>query len=203
MDNDIAYFTIDRPVLAEFKEKGSRFLAYGFPVETVLECRERLSEIRTLHPKATHHCFAYRLGLDANNYRCVDDGEPSNTAGRPILGQIDRRQLTNVMVIVVRYFGGTLLGVPGLINAYKSVASFALQMTAPVQKIIEEQVDIEFDYTQLNNVMLLVKQAQARIIEQELQLFCRMSVMVPKTTATDLIARFADLKGVELREKIK
>jgi len=101
------YHTIERSAIAEFKDRGSKFIAYSFPVDTVHEFKEKLALIKKEHPKASHHCFAYRLGLDENNFRVSDDGEPSGSAGRPILGQIDSKQLTNVLVIVVRYFGGT------------------------------------------------------------------------------------------------
>lgn len=130
------YYTIEKSAVAEFKDRGSKFIAYAYSVNTIEACKEKLAEIKKGHPKATHHCFAYRLGLNDDLFRVNDDGEPSGTAGRPILGQIDSRQLTNIMIIVVRYFGGTLLGVPGLINAYKSSAALVLQLTPPVKKII-------------------------------------------------------------------
>jgi uncharacterized YigZ family protein len=123
------YYTIEKNAQAEFKDRGSKFIAYACPVRNVEDFKERLTEIKKEHPKATHHCFAYRIGLDGNSYRASDDGEPSGTAGRPILGQIDSKELVNVLVVVVRYFGGTLLGVPGLIHAYRSAAALALQMS--------------------------------------------------------------------------
>ncbi len=128
------YYTIENPSIAEFKDKGSKFIAYAFPVNEVKDFKEKLAAIKKEHPKATHHCFAYRIGTDGTTYRVSDDGEPSGSAGRPILGQLDSKQLTNVLVIVVRYFGGTLLGVPGLINAYKSSAAMALQLVAIIKK---------------------------------------------------------------------
>jgi hypothetical protein len=120
------YYTIEKPSLAEFKDKASKFIAYAFPIANSNEFKEKLAIVKKEHPKATHHCFAYRIGLGGNNLPAgqagsgSDDGEPAGTAGRPILGQIDRKELTNILIIVVRYFGGTLLGVPGLINAYKT-----------------------------------------------------------------------------------
>ena len=107
------YFTVGQPSLAEFKDRGSRFLAYAFPVQTPDDFKTNLQQLKKEHAKAVHHCFAYRLGTDGNNFRVSDDGEPSGTAGKPILGQIDSKELTNILVIVVRYFGGVLLGVPG------------------------------------------------------------------------------------------
>ncbi|KAI9435670.1 ribosomal protein S5 domain 2-type protein, partial [Russula earlei] len=113
---------------AEFKDRGSRFIAYAYPIQSADDCKRYLQELKKEHPKAVHHCFAYRLGLDGNSFRVSDDGEPSGTAGKPIMGQIDSKQLANVLIVVVRYFGGTLLGVPGLINAYRSAAAMALQL---------------------------------------------------------------------------
>src|SRR3984885_2618868 len=142
------YYTIEKSAQAEFKDRGSKFIAYACPVRNIEEFKERLAEIKKQHPKATHHCLAYRIGLDGNTYRASDDGEPSGTAGRPILGQIDSKELVNVMVVVVRYFGGSLLGVPGLINAYRSAAALALQMTPIVQRQVEKECSLQFDYTQ-------------------------------------------------------
>ena len=117
MTNDSSYHTIEKPSVAEFKDRGSKFIAYAYPIADANDFKEKLTAIKKEHPKATHHCFAYRLGLDGTIFRVSDDGEPSGTAGRPILGQIDSKQLTDSLIIVVRYFGGELLGVPGLINA--------------------------------------------------------------------------------------
>src|SRR4029079_14824443 len=127
--------------------------------------KKRLQELKKEHPKAVHHCFAYRVGTDGNNFRVSDDGEPAGTAGKPILGQLDSRSLINVAVIVVRYFGGTLLGVPGLINAYKTAASLALQVTPVVQKQVEIIYSLEFDSTIMNQVMTIVKQFNCSILE--------------------------------------
>ena len=139
------YYTIEKDGMAEFKDRGSKFIAYAFPLNSVELFREKLNEVKKLHPKATHHCFAYRIGLDGNVHRVSDDGEPSGTAGRPILGQIDSKSLVNVLVVVVRYFGGTLLGVPGLINAYKTATALVLQTTPILQKAIEINYRLQFD----------------------------------------------------------
>ncbi len=149
------------------------------------------------HPKATHHCFAYRLGLDGDNFRSSDNGEPSGTAGRPILGQIDSRQLTNILVVVVRYFGGTQLGVPGLINAYKSVTALVLQTIPAVQKPVEMLYQLQFDYTVMNEVMTVLKNFNCKVKEQESQLFCRMVVGVPKNRLEEVLFRWKELKGLE------
>ena len=191
------YFTIDRPSVAEFKDRGSRFTAYAYPVETVADFKKILQQLKKEHPKAVHHCFAYRLGTDENNFRASDDGEPSGTAGRPILGQIDSRQLTNVLLVVVRYFGGTLLGVPGLINAYKMAASMALQLTAIIQKPVTVNYDIQFDYTRLNEVMQVMKSGHCEILSRDMQLFCRISASVPKDHLAEAISNLVELNGVE------
>jgi uncharacterized YigZ family protein len=192
------YYTIDKGGEAEFKERGSKFIGYARPVKNVEEFKGVLNEIKKEHPKATHHCFAYRIGLDGNNFRSSDDGEPSGTAGKPILGQIDSNDLVNVLVIVVRYFGGTLLGVPGLINAYRSAAALALQMTPIVQRQVETEYMIRFDYTQVNDVMTLVKQYNCRVVQQEMQLFCNMTIAIPSNRLAEISYKLKELRDVEL-----
>ncbi|MGN6616514.1 MAG: IMPACT family protein [Ilyomonas sp.] len=199
MDEKEFYQTIQQPALAEYKDRGSRFLAYAYPVTTVDDFKERLQELKKEHPKAVHHCFAYRLGLDGNNFRSSDDGEPSGTAGKPILGQIDSKELTNVLIVVVRYFGGTLLGVPGLINAYKTAASMALQLTPVVQKPVTERIKIHFDYTKINDVMRWIKAFNCHIVEQDMQmLFCNITADIPKNRLSELQQILNDMKGVDI-----
>lgn len=199
MDEKEFYQTIQQPALAEYKDRGSRFLAYAYPVATVDDFKERLQELKKEHPKAVHHCFAYRLGLDGNNFRSSDDGEPSGTAGKPILGQIDSKELTNVLIVVVRYFGGTLLGVPGLINAYKTAASMALQLTPVVQKPVTERIKIHFDYTKINDVMRWIKAFNCHIVEQDMQmLFCNITADIPKNRLSELQQILNDMKGVDI-----
>lgn len=194
------YFTIDKPAIAEFKDRGSRFIAYAYPLNEVADFKEQLQILKKDHHKAVHHCFAYRIGLDGNNFRVSDDGEPSGSAGKPILGQIDSKQLTNTLVIVVRYFGGTLLGVPGLINAYKTAASLALQSAPIVQKTVEINYDLHFDYTALNDVMMVVKQTNCTIIKHETQLFCHMIIGIPATRLQEVVHRLNDLRNVEMKK---
>lgn len=202
MPEQESYTTIDKSAQAEYKDRGSKFIAYACPIRSVEEFKERLGEIKKEHPKATHHCFAYRIGLDGNSYRVSDDGEPSGTAGRPILGQIDSKGLVNVLVVVVRYFGGTLLGVPGLIQAYRSAAALSLQMSPLVQRQVEKEFLIRFDYTQMNEVMILIKQFGCRVIQQEMQLFCDMVIAVPVGRLTELRYRLGELRDVELVETV-
>jgi len=174
------YQTIERAAEAEYKDRGSKFLAFAFGVQTIDDFKRGLKGLKELHPKAAHHCFAYRIGTDGNLFRSADDGEPAGSAGKPILGQIDSKGLTNTAIVVVRYFGGTLLGVPGLINAYKMVSSLALQLTPIVQKPILVGYRLEFDYTIMNEVMMVLKRFDCTVVNTEPQLFCSMQVGVPK-----------------------
>lgn len=198
MINQEFYYTIEKAGSAEFKDRGSKFIAIAQPIASVEAFKEALNAIKKMHPKATHHCFAYRLGLDGNNFRVNDDGEPSGTAGRPILGQIDSKGLTGVLVVVVRYFGGTLLGVPGLINAYRSAAALALQITPLVQKQVEKEFEVQFDYTMIGEIMALAKQYNCRVVRQEMQLFCNMTLAIPKNRVTEVSYKLQELKNVEL-----
>ncbi|HVZ56162.1 MAG TPA: YigZ family protein [Chitinophagaceae bacterium] len=197
MSAPYTYNTIAKPSQAEFRDRGSRFIAYAFPVQNAAECKEKLALLKKEHAKATHHCFAYRLGLDGTPFRVSDDGEPSGTAGRPILGQLDSRGLTQVMVVVVRYFGGTLLGVPGLIHAYKTAAALALQTTPVLQKPVEERYRLQFDYTRLNEVLHLIRQYDCTIHHQDLQLFCRLDIGIPRKNLAICLLRLGDLPQVE------
>ncbi len=194
------YTTIEKPSNAEFKDRGSKFIAYAFGIETADDFKQQLQLLKKEHPKAVHHCFAYRIGIDGNNFRSSDDGEPSGTAGKPILGQIDSKGVTNVAVIVVRYWGGTMLGVPGLINAYKTAAALSLQITPVVEKQIEVNYSIEFDYTQMNEVMMVMKQFNCTIISNEMQLFCHIKAGVPKNRLEDVLYRLGELQNVSVKK---
>ena len=206
MSND-SFYTIEKPAVAEYKDKGSKFIAYAFPIESVNDFKEKLAAIKKEHSKATHHCFAYRLGTDGNNlpagrqvFRSSDDGEPSGTAGKPILGQIDSKKATNILIIVVRYFGGTLLGLPGLIHAYKTAAALVLQITPVVQKTVLVNYRLQFDYTQMNEVMKIVKQFGCKILKQETQLFCVFEIGVPKNRLDEALFKLKELSEVEIKE---
>ena len=192
------YYTIQQPVTAEHKDRGSRFLAHAFAIQNANEAKEKLQQAKKDHPKASHHCFAYRLGRDGNNFRASDDGEPSGTAGKPILGQIDSRQLVNVMVVVVRYFGGTLLGVPGLINAYRTAASLVLQLTPTVKKQVMSRYRLSFDYTLLNEVMMIIKSCDCEIEEQEQSMFCSLVAAIPNVHLEVALERFGHLMNLEI-----
>jgi len=192
------YYTIERPGSAEFKDRGSKFIAFAFPIANVADFKKQLQRLKDEHPKAAHHCFAYRIGTDGNTFRSSDNGEPSGSAGKPILGQIDSKQLTDLAVVVVRYFGGTLLGVPGLINAYKTVAALALQTTPVVQKAIEIKYRLQFDYTRMNEVMMISKKYNCTIRDQQMELFCRMDIGIPRANNELVLLKLRDIVGLEI-----
>ena len=194
------YTTIEKSSNAEFKDRGSRFIAFAFPIESTDDFKKQLQVLKKAHPKAVHHCFAYRIGTDGNNFRSSDDGEPSGTAGKPILGQLISKGITNTAVVVVRYWGGTMVGVPGLINAYKTAAALALQVTPFVEKQIEVNYSIEFDYTQMNEVMMILKQFNCTILTNEMQLFCNIKAGVPKNRLEEVLYRLKDLQNVSIKK---
>jgi len=193
------YYTVESAAIAEFKDRGSKFIAYSFPIKNTTDFKKNLQEIKKEHPKASHHCFAYRLGTDGNNFRVSDDGEPSGTAGKPILGQIDSKKLTDILIIVVRYFGGTLLGVPGLINAYKTAAALVLQCTPVVQKAVQINYELQFNYTEMNEVMRILKQFNCTILANEMQLFCSIETGIPRNKINEVISALKEVKNLELR----
>lgn len=164
-----------------YKEKGSKFIAYAFPVSSEKEIKEIVATLKKEFHDARHHCFAFRLGADMNFFRSNDDGEPSGTAGKPILGQIQSFGVTNVLIVVVRYFGGTKLGVGGLIQAYREAAKDALEQAKIIEKNVEKQYELEFSYEQLPEVMKTLKSVNAGIIKQETGekylLFCSVSLI--------------------------
>ncbi len=162
-----AFFTVAQASEATFKDRGSKFLGFVFPVKTPQEIREKLEHLKKQHPSAVHHCYAWRLGADKSAFRTNDDGEPSGTAGKPIYSQILSNDLTNILIVVVRYFGGSLLGVPGLINAYKSAAANAIANTTIVEQYILEEYSITFTDADISRVMHLLKTSAANIVSQQ------------------------------------
>ncbi len=190
------FTTIATPATAELRERGSKFLAFVYPVNSVDDVKTRLKALRTLHSKATHHCYAYRIGTGGNEWRAVDDGEPSGSAGRPILVAIDSAGLTNVLGVVVRYFGGTLLGVPGLIAAYRGAATDALVGAGRVERWVERRVTIEADYAVLGEVLHLLKSCEATVYSQQPGLFSSLTVGIPLHRCDACLARLSDIRGV-------
>ncbi|GAO45537.1 IMPACT family protein [Flavihumibacter petaseus] len=201
MEQKTFYHCIEKEGQAMFKDRGSQFIGFAFPISAAENFKKKLDALKKEHPKANHHCFAYRIGTDGNQFRVNDDGEPSGSAGKPILGQIDSRELTNTAIVVVRYFGGTLLGVPGLINAYKTTAALVLQTIPIIQKPIEVHYRLQFDYTLMNDVMQLLKAGNCSIERQEIQLFCMYEVGIPVNRLEEVLYRLKDLHQV-LVEKV-
>ena len=158
--------------------------------------KQKLNALKEEHPKAVHYCYAFRLGTDGNTFRAADDGEPSGSAGKPILGQIDSAGITNVLIVVVRYFGGTLLGVPGLINAYKTAAHDAIAAAIMIEKQVEQSLKLEFDYTLMNEVMRILKHYHIDVVQQEMNLFCTMEISIPLSVFETVKGRLGDLRGM-------
>ncbi len=172
------FFTISLNGTGLYKEKGSKFLSFSFPVQSLQQVTERLDSLRKEYHDARHHCYAYILGEEGNEYRANDDGEPNHSAGDPILGQIKSLNLTNTLVVVVRYFGGTKLGISGLIQAYKTAAEEALKQSAVVKKYITVPIHISYGYTSTNEVMKIIDHFNLNIIKQEFTERCSLQVSI-------------------------
>ena len=185
------YKSIAGPSKGIYKELGSKFLAFAYPVETEEEAKSLIASLRKEYFDARHHCFAWRLGLSGEPYRISDDGEPSSTAGRPILGQLLSQELSDILVVVVRYFGGVKLGVPGLIRAYRSATQDALSNATLVEKVAGRHFTIEFDYLQMNDVMKVLKDMGIAPLKQDFDLKCRLSVRVRLTQIEDFQRQLA------------
>jgi uncharacterized YigZ family protein len=188
-----SYRTIAAPSTGEFKDRGSKFIAYAWPVRTEDEALAHLEALRKEHFKARHHCFAWRFKPDGNRFRSNDDGEPSGTAGRPILGQIDSFGLTYVMVVVVRYFGGTLLGTSGLINAYREAAAEALRAAAIEEKIVSDTFALHFDYALMPDVMNAVKKLGLDILKEEYGDAGHLDIAIRQSEAADMLLKMKAL----------
>lgn len=171
-----SFHTLASPSTGTFKDRGSKFFAYAYPCSSEEEAMAWVEALRKEHFKARHHCFAWRLGLDGQRFRANDDGEPSGTAGRPILGQIDAAELTDVVVVVVRYFGGVLLGTSGLIQAYREAAAEALNTAEKVEKIIKDGFRFDFDYALMPDLMQALKKLEIEIFKEEFGERGRMEV---------------------------
>lgn len=195
---DDTYKTIQAPAEGIFRDKGSKFMAYAFPFSHENDLKNIITDIKTTHPKARHHCYAYRLTPDKNVYRINDDGEPSGTAGRPILNVLLSKELTHILVVVVRYFGGTLLGVPGLINAYKTATEEAILNVKIIEKTVNDVYAIKFDYLLMNDVMKIIKEDKLEVLHQEFDLYCQIKLSIRKTDVLKTIPKFESLRGLEL-----
>ncbi len=187
------YKTITESSQGSFRDRGSKFLAFAFPAGSEKEVKEQLETLRKQYYDATHHCYAYVLGVDKSAYRINDDGEPSGTAGRPIYGQILSADVTNILIVVVRYYGGTNLGVPGLINAYKTAASEALINATIVTKIVREVYQIEYPYEVMNDVMKIIKEEILEVINNEFGMKCVVQLAIRHSDSERITSRFSKI----------
>jgi len=196
MESD-SYLTIKSNSQGIFKEKGSRFIAFAYPVSDTEEIKAITDMIRKEHHNARHHCFAYMIGRERIVWRVNDDGEPSGTAGRPILGQINTFGLTNIIIVVIRYFGGTLLGVSGLINAYRSAAASAINNAEIIECNVQELYEITFPYTSMNNVMKTLKDEDIRQSNQSFDLECRIKISFRLSAKEKILNRLSGIAGLK------
>ncbi|HSQ47747.1 MAG TPA: YigZ family protein [Lutibacter sp.] len=185
---------------ALFKERGSKFIGYVFPIEKEDEVKIHLDELKKKHHAARHWCYAWQLGVDEKSYRVNDDGEPNNSAGNPIYGQILSKDLTNVLVVVVRYFGGTKLGVGGLINAYKTTAKLILDEAKIVNKTVNVSFQLTFEYQDMDKVMRIIKENDLEILDQKMNLNCLYLITVRKNNAAKILQLFNDLRCLKIQE---
>lgn len=192
------YKTISGPSEGLYKEKGSKFLAFAFPVVTEEQIKDHITALREQYFDARHHCYAYILGADKKRFRMNDDGEPSSTAGKPIHGQLLSNDLTDILIVVIRYFGGTKLGVPGLINAYKTAAADAINNAEIVERTVNRVFTIQFDYIVMNSVMKIIKEASPEVLDRSFENICKMVISVRESEADALIERFEKVETLTL-----
>ncbi|WP_396198560.1 IMPACT family protein [Flavobacterium sp.] len=183
-----------------FKEKNSKFFGFAFPVTSEIEVKTHLENLKAEHFSARHWCYAYQIGTENIKFRANDDGEPSNSAGMPIYGQIQSFEITNVLVVVVRYFGGVKLGVGGLISAYKTSAQLTLDEANIIEKTIDKHFKITFDYKNMNKVMRIIKEKNIQIINQKMELNCEIEIATRKKNAKEIVDIFTALFEIEIEE---
>lgn len=203
MDKKDTYKTLTKPSNEViFKDKNSKFFGYAFPVLNEDQVKEHLENLKKQHHSARHWCYAYQLGTDENNlqFRANDDGEPNNSAGMPIYGQIQSFEVTNVLIVVVRYFGGVKLGVGGLISAYKTTAQMALEASKIVSRTINKRFEIRFDYKNMNKVMRLIKEQNLKIVNQTLELDCKIEISVRLKDVSKTVESFQSIFEIEIKE---
>lgn len=195
-----SYKTIKTPSEGFFKDRGSKFFGYAYPITSEQELKLKIEELKKEHHTARHHCYAYRLKQDYSVYRANDDGEPTNAAGKPILGQIDAKELTNVGVVVVRYFGGTKLGVGGMMNAYKTAALEALNNAEIIECTIDEEFEISFGYPEMNTVMRFIKDLGVEIKSQKMEMDCKIIFAIRKKETQKAQDKFTGLKNISIKK---
>lgn len=196
---DDTYKTIESASEGIFRDKGSKFIAYAYPIRSEDEVKPIITALRAEHAKARHFCYAYRLTPDRSVFRINDDGEPSGTAGRPILNSLLSEDVTNILMVVVRYFGGTLLGVPGLINAYKTASIEALKIATIINKTVNDVYEANFDYLQMNDVMKLIKEEQIDVLAQQFDTQCVLKFEIRKNQLNQILGKFDKIAGVKLK----
>lgn len=192
------YKTISSLSEGIYRDKGSKFIAYAYPFEKEDDLKEILSGLKKEHPKARHYCYGWRLSQDRSVFRINDDGEPSGTAGRPILNTLLSKDITNVLVIVVRYFGGTLLGVPGLINAYKQATEEAINTSTIIEKTVNDVYTLSFDYLQLNDVMKVIKEENLIPEKQGFDLKCTLEIAIRKSELDKVLGKLENIEGIRV-----
>ena len=190
-----SYLTLAAPAEAALRERSSKFLAYAWPVRSEEEIRTHLEALRKRYYDATHHCYAWRLGPNGENWRANDDGEPSGTAGKPMLGQLLSRSVTDCLVVVVRYFGGTKLGVPGLIAAYKEATSAVLEAATIVERTVDRRIRVDFPYVAMNEIMRIVKEERPEMLSQSFDNLCTLELAIRESRAEQLIGKLKKAGG--------
>ena len=195
-----SYKTIKKASEGFFKDRGSKFFGYAYPYTTEEELKVKIEELKKEHHTARHHCYAYRFKQDYSVYRANDDGEPTNAAGKPILGQIDAKDLTNVAVVIVRYFGGTKLGVGGMMNAYKTAAFEALNNAEIIECTIDDTFEVSFGYPEMNTVMRFIKDLGVTIISQQMELDCKIQFVIRQKDANKAQEKFTGLKNISIKK---
>ena len=201
MEPSDIYFSISTHSQDSVREKASKFLAFAFPIESEDEVRIQLDQLRKKYYNANHHCYAYRIGHpDSAIYRINDDGEPSGSAGKPIYGQLLSRNLSDLLVVVVRYFGGTKLGIPGLIKAYRLAASLSLDQSKVIKKVITTQICVTFTVSQMNDVMRMMKQEEVEILSQDYKEQYSVQFLIRKSKRDLIISRLSILANISIYE---
>ncbi|RUT80011.1 IMPACT family protein [Ancylomarina longa] len=193
------YKTIAEISEGAYKEKGSKFIAYAYPVNSEEECKKIITKLKKEYYDARHHCYAYMLGADKQNFRANDDGEPSSTAGKPILGQILSNNLTNLLIVVIRYFGGTKLGVSGLIHAYKTAAADTIGNAEILDKTVNDIYEIKYDYLVMNDVMKIIKEDQPEQLTQDFNLNCTITLSIRQSEVERIISKFNKIDSIKTK----
>ncbi len=194
------YKTIEKPVEdILLKEKGSKFIGFAYPVNNEKELKETLDQLKSVHPKATHHCYAFRLGLNGENYRANDDGEPSGSAGLPIYNQLLANEITNILLVVVRYYGGTKLGVSGLVKTYKESAKLTLEEAHIITKELHTELEILFHFNQQNTIFTLLNKFDAKVLEFDAEENCRISASVKLSQKENISEQLSEMQIISYK----